>query len=272
MVRSIGGEMSELYQHQNPIVEGHFKVECLDKNDNVIDSFEDHNMIMLNARRSMAEIFFNLDGIKRAHKLVLGTHGFKDGLIFKGKDETDGFVKERDHIFSEVPDTIFMQGTLFEEIRKGDIIKVADVKDITKFKYYRYDGEYQKNYVVDGSSLKESFKELISPPYTYTINFRLPGQEMTSSQNCVVADNASEAANDTVQVSLKDTSVIFTFYVDVNNGNSQVHDDPEAYDDPTSLFNEAGLYVNDRLFSMKTFSSKVKDESVKLRIVWTITF
>jgi len=26
------------------------------------------------------------------------------------------------------------------------------------------------------------------------------------------------------------------------------------------------------LFSFKTFGSKVKDESVKLRIVWTITF
>lgn len=259
----------EDYNSQNPVYEGHFKIECLDKNNNIIDSFEDHNMIVLSARRSMAELFFNLEGAKFAHKLVLGTCGSKSE-IFKGKDETDGFVKERTHLFSEVQDTIFAQGTLFEEIMKGDIIKVQD-DDITKFNYWQYNGENVKNFVVDNISLNDYFTKLEYAPYTYTINFKLPQRDTVGSENCAVADRTSNAANDTVQVQLKDTSVIFTFYVDVNNGNEQEHNDSE-FDNPTSLFNEAGLYVNDRLFSFKTFGSKVKDESVKLRIVWTITF
>ena len=261
---------NENYNAQNPVVEGHFKIECLDKEDKVIDSFEDHNMIVVSARRSMAELFFNLEGSKFAHKLVLGTHGCKEE-IFKGKTEEDGFVKERDHIFSEVPETIFAQGTLFEEIFKGDILKVQDIRDITKFNYWRYNGEYAKNFVVDEITLKDYFTKLTYTPYTYTINFKLPQKNLNGSENCVVADRTSDAANDMVQVQLKDTSVIFTFYVDVNNGNAQEHNDDE-FDSPTTLFNEAGLYVNDRLFSFKTFGSKVKDESVKLRIVWTITF
>lgn len=262
---------SEDYLHKNPVVEGHFRVDCLDANNNVIDTFEDHNMIMLQARRSMAEIFFNLADAKHAHKIVLGTLGHKDGLLFKAKTEEDGFVKERTHLFSEVSDNIYALGTLFEEIFKGDVIKVQDFTDVTKHSYYQYNGEYTKNFVVDDVTLREYFTKLDHKPYTYTINFRLPGVDMGDSESCVIAETGSDASNDSVRVNIKDTSVIFTFYVDVNNGNKQEHDEGE-YDDDTSLFSEAGLYVNDRLFAMKTFGSKVKDESVKLRIVWTITF
>lgn len=262
---------SEDYISKNPVVEGHFRVDCLDSNNNVIDTFEDHNMIMLQARRSMAEIFFNLANNKHAHKIVLGTLGHKDGMLFKAKTDEDGFVKERTHIFSEVPNSIYALGTLFEEIYKGDVIKVQNFKDVTKHAYYQYNGEYAKNFVVDNVTLGKYFTKLNNKPYTYTINFRLPGVDMKDNESCVLADVGSDASNDSVRVNIKDTSVIFTFYVDVNNGNQQEHDEDE-YDDATSLFSEAGLYVNDRLFSMKTFGSKVKDESVKLRIIWTITF
>ena len=260
----------ELYLSKNPVVEGHFRVDCLDKDNNVVDTFEDHNMIMLTARRSMAELFFNMVGNKHAHKIVLGTHGSKDLQSFRAKDEEDGFVKERTHIFSEVPDTIFVFGTLFEEIYTGDIIKLQDMSNISKYNYWRYNGEYQKNFVIDEVTI-EQFTKLDYAPYTYTINFNMTGLDMGDSESCTVANPATPQANDMVRVHLQDTSVIFTFYVDVNNGNEQEHNDDD-FDSPTSLFNEAGLYVNDRLFAMKTFSSKVKDESVKLRIVWTITF
>ena len=68
-----------------------------------------------------------------------------------------------------------------------------------------------------------------------------------------------------------DTTVTFTFTIGKENANEE-YSSGEKYTLPTSLFNEAALYVNNRIFSMKTFSTKVKDESVKLKITWSIIF
>ena len=38
-------------------LKGHFHLDVLDKNDKVLDTFDEHNMIMADARKSMAEIF-----------------------------------------------------------------------------------------------------------------------------------------------------------------------------------------------------------------------
>ena len=240
--------------------EGHFKLECLDKDDNVIDAFEDHNMIVTSARRSMAEIFFKSD-CKYAHKLVLGTQGCKDYSKFKAKDETDGVVKERECIFSETSGVTYAIGTLVESVLKGDVFAVDNGISV---KYYRAPEDF--------TSIALTQEELakwveVEVPYTYTMTFQLTGE------NCGLYDNLCTSGHgDIVKAELKDTSVVFTFYVDMDNGNDQYVDDKEMYDVPTTMFNEAGLYVNDRLFAMRTFPSKIKDESVKLRVIWTITF
>ena len=240
--------------------EGHFHLDCLDKNDNVIDSFDDHNIIVTTARQSMAEIFFKSD-CKYAHKLVIGTRGCKEISNFRAKDELDGVVKERTRIFSETDGNIYSQGTTLEHVNKGDIFAINIGDGVY---YYEADNSYEY-LTLDEESLKNcKFTE--TAPYYYSLSFALNGIDSGIYDNLCTSGN-----NDIVRAEQKDTSVIFYFYIDTENGNKQ-YNDKEIYDIPTTLFNEAGLYVNDRLFAMRTFPSKIKDESVKLRIIWTITF
>jgi hypothetical protein len=256
----------------SPVIEGHFVVESLDADDKVVDRFEDHNMIMINARKSMAEIFAGLSDSVGAHRLVLGTHGCKDKSVYLAKDSEDGFVKERTRIFSETSDLVYSEGQIFESLMKGDIVKVSlDGKNISYFRY-NLDSE---DVVLNFEQMENdhtSWTLLTTAPYTYTIDFNLPGKNSTSKDNCnAEKDKTSPKAVDIVRVQQQDTSVIFTFYVDQTNGNKQ-YEKGEQFDTATTLFNEAGLYVNGRLFAMKTFSSRPKNASLKLKIVWTITF
>lgn len=319
---------------------GHFHLELLDRDDNVLDSFDEKNMIVYNARKSMAEIFANLEGIIFAHKVVIGTEGCIDGLPYQPKTEEYGMEQMRDRIFSEVSDSVYVVGSTLEQLLKYDIIQVY-IDDETR--YFRYNGDSVENYIITESALLDgsTFTEYDSIPYYYTINFELPrtnsynevifprseftaqaGQSqftcdfrlstpsvfvngllqdsskysftegsytitlttacsegdivIITNGNLIGAETASLVqsvtdSTDTVSVVQTDTSVTFTFTMAMDNGNLQYATD-ETYAVPTTLFNEAGLYVNNRLFSMKTFSSKAKDESCKLKIIWTITF
>lgn len=250
----------EQYLKKYPLAEGYFQIDSLDKDDNVIDHYESKNLICLGARKSMAEIFFKSVSAKYAHRLVIGTQGCKDNQKFKAKTEEDGVVKERTHIFSEIPNTTYAYGTLLENVMKGDIFRVSDGY-IEKY----YKALKDADTLVLSSDDLESWVET-EPPYTYEIGFTMTGIDSTMYDNL-----CTTGRNDIVKAEQKDTSVVFTFYIDTDNGNKQYVDSSD-YDVPTTLFNEAGLYVNDRLFAMRTFPSKIKDESVKLRIIWTITF
>lgn len=240
--------------------EGHFRLECLDKDDNVIDVYDNHNIIVTAARKSMAELFFRSPNAKYAHKLVLGTQGCKDSSKYKAKDESDGVVKERTHIFSEIPAVVYEYGTLLENVMKGDVFALSNGTDV---KYYCSPQNFETIALTDENLI--TWTE-VEPPYTYELTFNMTGVDSTMYDNL-----CTSGRNDIVKAEQKDTSVVFTFYIDTDNGNGQ-HDKGEDYDVPTTFFNEAGLYVNDRLFAMRTFPSKIKDGSVKLRVIWTITF
>lgn len=249
-------------------LKGHFHLECLDKDNKVIDSYDEHNMIMTNARKSMSEIFANLSGIKFAHKLVLGTMGCKDGNIFAPKDDIDGFTKSRDRLFSVPSSIIHNVGDMLPNILKGDIITLQGKKEGVN-DYYEYRGVDETNFVLSNEALaSDKFKQLDGKPYTYEVSFELPrfNTEIPSTLY-----NTNKDSLDQIGVVQKDTSVIFTFIIDMESANGQYIDDPK-YPDPCSVFNEACIVVNDRIFCMKTFNSKIKDDSVKLKIQWTITF
>lgn len=66
----------------------------------------------------------------------------------------------------------------------------------------------------------------------------------------------------TVNISTSGTNAIYTFEVGVDAANFG----------GSTVYTEAALYSGTRIFSMKTFGAKLKDSSVKLRIIWTITF
>lgn len=247
-------------------LQGHFYMECLDKDNNVIDKYEEHNMIMTDARKSMAEIFANLDGIKHAHRLTLGTMGYKDDSIFIPKDEAYGFTKSRDRLFCEPSKRLYNNGDIITTLLRNDIVSIVEGEETA---YYLYKGNDTANVLVsDETFASESFTRLKSKPYSYSVDFTLPGFNVEAPTTIY---NANKESLDQIGVVQKDTSVIFTFVIDMESGNEQFVDD-DRFSSPSSLFNEACIVVNDRIFCMKTFPSKIKDDSIKFKIIWTITF
>lgn len=248
-------------------LKGHFHMDILNKDNEIVDSVDDHNMIMADARKSMAEIFANLAGIPFAHRLVLGTMGNVDGSIFIPKDENSGFTKERTRLFSEASPKIYNAGDLVEILNKYDVLQLTNAADGVDC--YRYNGENTTDYVLSEKNLASDDFVKVTKPYTYAINFKLPRTNADTGSN----NNTNEESLDTIKVEQKDTSVIFTFTLDLDSANEQhLDEEDEEFSPYSSLFNEAAIYVNNRIFCMKTFTSKLKDDSVKFRIVWTITF
>jgi len=110
-------------------VEGHFKIEVINKDGVVIDSFEKHNLIMDKARKTFAKYIAGISGTNVINKLVLGTKGHIAGDILAPKDEAHGFVSSREMLFSEETGT---QGQDFEVLTfapsgvSGDVVTCDD--------------------------------------------------------------------------------------------------------------------------------------------------
>ena len=247
-------------------LKGHLKIERLDQNDNIIDvPVDEHNLICSNARISMAEIFANLDGIKFAHRFMLGTQGHKENNVYLPKDSLDGFVKERDRMFSQPSFETWSNGDMMETLLKNDIVSIMSPTNVIE--YWRYNGENQTNYILDYNTISQQWTKFDTLPYTVSIDFTLPRDNNVPEDQT----NTEEGSPYAVQVIQKDTSVSFIVTVPMEQGNDQYINDPE-YGIPTSIFTEASLWVNTKIFSLKTFQGITKDDSIKLRATWTIIF
>lgn len=82
-------------------LKGHLIVECIDKNGQIVDRFENKNLIMDAARISMAQMIAGLSGSSEINKFVLGTKGHVGSDYLSVKTEADGFVGTRTSLFSE---------------------------------------------------------------------------------------------------------------------------------------------------------------------------
>ena len=149
----------------------------------------------------------------------------------------------------------------------GDDDGTEEDKDII---YYQYLGDREIEYVITDDQLAntEKFRVVNYLPYVYYTHFELPRYNVEEPST---EWNTDKTSMDAIGVQQVDTSVVFTFVIDQDSGNGQHDNDPD-YINPTSEFNEAAIYVNDRIFCMKTFPTKIKDSSVKFKIIWTITF
>jgi len=100
-------------------VHGYFKVEAI-KDGKVIDTFEQKNLIMDEARMTFAKYLANINATPVIDRFVLGTEGHigaedvDGGDLLAPKTETQGFTSDRDMLFSEATGT---NGTNFEDIR-----------------------------------------------------------------------------------------------------------------------------------------------------------
>lgn len=245
---------------------GHFKIQALDNNQNVVDEWEDNNLIMESARESMAEIFSSVNN-SSVSKIVLGTKGHQGTDTVSPKTASEGFIKDRDRLFSQPKSISDQQAVLL----KNDMIKyVGSVNTTATYNnYYIYIGAGDTINLATTDFSDQTIWEYYGSdaPYIYTIEFDLPEENNTSADNIkeyeyelVPSEPTSLGSN--VSIAQTGTSTTFTVDIPTNVANYTEF----------GVFTEAALYANDRIFSMKTFRAKIKDNSVQLRILWTISF
>ena len=80
---------------------GEFRIEALDKNGNVVDFFEDHNLITLAARIEFAKHVGGMASFSTVNKFKLGNMGHQGEDVLIPKDETTGFNDLRTQLFAE---------------------------------------------------------------------------------------------------------------------------------------------------------------------------
>lgn len=243
---------------------GHFKIQSLDSSGNVTDEWEDDNLIMYGARQTISEMFAKTNQIS-VEKFILGTLGHT-GALTNPKTDINGFVDTRKRLFSEfitVGDGAF-------DLKLGDCVKyigAAATNNGTPNNYYTYEGSDDNVLIADTDFSNASLWTNLgnSNPYTYALEFDLPESVSGSCENILEDDDPASAPTSTlstVDFALSDTSATFTINIPTTTANGSGFES----------FTEAALYANGRIFSMKTFRAKIKDNTIQLRIVWTITF
>ena len=256
--------------------EGYFKIECI-KDGKVIDSFEDHNAIMHSARRSMAEIFLNRanDDKQFANRFVLGTEG-GTSTEYIPKTEAMGFSKDKpsQRIYAEDGFIQVVEGS--RTLNKFCVIQYKD-------KWYRYLGETESVAINDDTVRNTDIFVNVSKPYWYEITFDYSDKTKyvigMDSNNVATGNSLLNRCSVTVSLPtdgktdiLEQSICQFVFYIPKGEANGQHTPSDTGYSSNISLFTEAGLYVNGRLFSMKTFPAKVKDDTTEVQITWRIIF
>lgn len=205
---------------------GEFAIKSFDANDNVIDFYEDKNLIMNLARKNMAEL---VAGVNTAgtyfgspiNRFVLGTSGYIGTDILNNiqvgeTDVTIGtFDATRTQLFSEALN-LWNYHVSFDPSGNENVTDAAATGQI-------YTGT--------------TAGTIDSGTYFNTVNRYTSG----TGGNII--------------------TYVITIPVELGNNGTT----PVAY-------TEAALYAGDEIFSMKTFPARVKENTVKLEITWSIIF
>lgn len=244
---------------------GHFTIQSIDKNGQVIDEWAENNMIMESARTTMAKILAKLNSGVTIDKIVLGTEGHIGSSITTPKTSTEGFVNTRNRLFSE---ELVVGDNESITLQQNDIIQYTGTANATGTTGNFY------TYIGPGATINTSTVNFgdtaiwtdlgTEEPYTYSIEFTMPETNDADATN-IIEDDISSGSS--VHILQSGTSVTFTTNIVPAAAN-----DGGGAGAGTSVFTEAALYSGDEIFAMKTFKAKIKDSSVLLRIIWTITF
>ena len=81
-------------------MKGYFKIQLLDDNNKIVDTYEDNNLIMDTAKLSMAQTIGRMLPNYYINEIRLGGEGVKPGTYIT-KDASDGFVSSRSELFAE---------------------------------------------------------------------------------------------------------------------------------------------------------------------------
>lgn len=121
------------------------------------------------------------------------------------------------------------------------------------------------------STRTELFSEELSGNFNYRIDFDpTGGTDVTVNSTGSMYDGDTLLRTDptfnVVQRIVADRTVTYKVTIPAENANS------EDMQNPAITYTEAALYASDEIFSMKCFPCRVKEETVKLEIIWSIIF
>jgi len=256
-------------------LKGFFSINAINASGDVVDSYNDDNMIMTAASITMNELFSNTPGSTFVNKISFGTEGHVGANALIPKTSVDGFVNTRDRMFSVsgsdnvAPTNI---NDVMPTLHLNDVLYIAaSVPGYYKFINTALTAAtgFTSNYTItDALVLNVTEWEFIGTiaPYAYDVNFNIA----TTNVDQVIGDPASNitessaGAGSTVTVLKNATSTTFTVTLPSGAGNGQ--------NLTWTSFTEASLHANGRIFSLKPFKSMLKDSSITLQIVWQISF
>lgn len=230
-------------------LKGYFCIQRI-KDGKVIDQYEDHNYIMVPARKSMAELFV---GAKqdRITSLRLGYAGFLNDQ-YNPITESNGFSRERECLYTDYETKLIGDQIT---IKPCEIIKVSNI-------LYRFKGSTEEAFTVTNANLNSKFNEFEAPLVDPVV---IVAKRYTDSVFNGTTNYAQDPTKGGIYITYEnDTTVQYTFEVPSSEGNTQFGN--------YSLINEACIYINGRIFCMKCFPSKLKDDSTTLKIIWKIIF
>ena len=217
-------------------IEGLFKIQCFDINDNLIDEYEDKNLVLNTARNAVAAVIGGTS-TTIVDSFYLGTKGHRyvdDGLggftedVFQPHDsvDTDPLKPIGNQTFTVDKTSMFSNST------------VGGIDGAITYKF-PFDPTLASNNV---------FGEKIVTDATV-----VPAVLNTTSTDTVAT---------TISRTLTDNNLTFVINIPTGAGN----------DTNPIPFTEAALYSGSNIFSMKTYQTRVKTNTVKFVITWTITF
>jgi len=212
--------------------EGYFKIECLNGNGDIIDSYEEKNMIMFNSKSSVANSTIGgFPPIDFIDKIVLGDKGHEVGTgnLLIGRD----FGYERTNLFAEeeLGNTYVI---VFNPLTRGGDGSINDIR----YEAY-HTGNSQKTQVIQNKA--KVWAKIIN---LSTIEYQI---EIDPSN-----------ANGPSGVQAWTEAALFT----------KRTESPE-YENSTP---PVGTPKNGKIFSMRTFPAKIKEPTTTFRITWRIIF
>lgn len=169
---------------------GHFTIQALDTDGNVLDTYEDDNLIVNTARHTMASLIAGKKAQVGITEFLLGTRGhdeINDNILVPKQVGQDGYDESREMLFSEEQKVPFW---------------------------------YSVSWDID--NLVDEFDNPVTFDQTQ-VQFLAKGQKKNQTGNEATAENGRIP----VQIELNATSVIYTFeipelYANGNDGQSVV--------------------------------------------------
>jgi hypothetical protein len=258
---------------------GYLKVETLDaQTREVLDVWEDPNLIMNTARVNISNLLAGFEAGKPISRLVIGDRGMKfagtpSADILTPKTTTEMFVPERTSLFAEEQfvgtESFTTTGSSQNvNVTKGQIVKYAvastTIGDGIINNYYRANEDISTDLNAEDFTVTSSWESLgLSNGFYYGVDFISANVD---SNGDVIASDGSSKINISVDNTLNTYKTTYVFEIPQLVGNNT----------GSVIYTEAAMYSKnmgvDNIFSMRTFPAKIKDNSVVLKITWSIIF